>query len=134
MQKFIILCNYNLKANKPIQIQKFLWQQWMHEVLRCHFYRHSFIIFLSIWFTWNRTFYSFNMELILHLCVLDSSDFNSFWSAYEMNFFFVFCGRKHCFFYLRYLKLQTFVLKLLKTKCFWWWFWEIWATRDWWRN
>ena len=24
VQKFIILCNYNLKANKPIQIQKFL--------------------------------------------------------------------------------------------------------------
>ena len=40
---YIISCNNNLKANKPIKIQKFLWQRWRHELSV-----HAWIVTLSV--------------------------------------------------------------------------------------
>ena len=106
MQKFVISCNTISKlisqskcrsfydndggmncpfthglpqANKPIKMQKFLWQRLKHE-LTVHawivtlslssfaFSLPFFYIFFSILWTCNRTFYSFNMELIALVC------------------------------------------------------------------
>ena len=48
VQKFVISCKYNLKANKPIKSQKFLWQHWIHELPVHAWFQHGIHLHLPV--------------------------------------------------------------------------------------
>ena len=66
MLKFVIWCNYHLKANKLIKMQSFYdndgGMNCQHVTVKFCFLTVIFYNFFSIWLTCNRTFYSFDFK------------------------------------------------------------------------
>ena len=66
VQKFVISCNYNLKATNPIKMQKFLWERLRHELSV-----HAWIVTLSLSsFVFHRHFFTILILFKTHPCKL----------------------------------------------------------------